>query len=713
MLFGTPNDSGTCGTGGTNCSLTDAGNAAVEYYGSSGILHATAQYNRIGVAVPIIFEDGTSAKFDGWNLYTGGFSLGSTPDFLFSEYHSQFASTACGGSFNDFPANYDFNCDPQFDAISNAGEFQAISTPTLTGSASIFQEAASRLYDQPSSIGMYSRIQQFAELNGFTFNQNSPSSSAVVQKGHGTQTGFWSLLNAQKNQTYTPANAIYTPGGPGAPNLIRRGFSQDPDTLNVFQATTVWDFEVISQVFDSMLAVNPTTGGADQQVIDWMTTSHSQTFQPNEIGCIAGPSVFPLTSSCVRGITTQTWHLRSDLQFHDNTPVLCQDIVYSILTQRDVPSANGFPSVAFVTNASCLDTKTVQVKLESNSAYYELNIGGVPIIPQHLYQGPGGSICGSITTVSTPAGPAPAINNGPSSACADPAFDPLTCTGTAGLVAGCGTSFTDGSFLGIFVGSADYVCNNADPAAGTFNGHRQAFGKAGGSCVQSGAGALIGGGSFGPDSRVLLTANENYMRGPSGFLDLGAANSLAKSSWADVNKDGIVNILDVSNAAFFFDSANTYWAHPNYSCTSTATIVDVCDMAALVVLFDTGITAPFGGTNVDPSTQLQGLAKQIDSYLIPEGNTGVCLGFQWWDSTSFKTVNVNCKTASPATLQTGFSVQCELYNSETGVYGAFVPCSLSSGGLPANWATNDWKLTFLFNGVEVGHLHISPDLTAS
>jgi hypothetical protein len=120
MLFGTPNDSGTCGTGGTNCSLTDAGNAAVEYYGSSGILHATAQYNRIGVAVPIIFEDGTPGKFDGWNLYTGGFSLGSTPDFLFSEYHSQFASTACGGSFNDFPADYDFNCDPQFDAISNA-----------------------------------------------------------------------------------------------------------------------------------------------------------------------------------------------------------------------------------------------------------------------------------------------------------------------------------------------------------------------------------------------------------------------------------------------------------------------------------------------------------------------------------------------------------------------------------------------------------------
>jgi hypothetical protein len=554
----------------------------------------------------------------------------------------------------------------------------------------------------------------------------------VVQKGHGTQTGYWSLLNARINETYVPGNPIYAPGGPGSPNTIRRGFSQDPDTLNIFQATTVWDFEVINEVFDSMLAVNPTTGGADQQVIDWMTTSHSETFQPNELGCIAGPSVAPLTSSCVRGITTQTWHLRSDLQFHDGTPVTAQDIVYSILTQRDVPSANGFPSVAFVTNAVALDSKTVQVKLESNSAYYELNIGGVPIIPQHLYQGPGGSICGSISSVSTPAGPANAINNGPSSACADPAFDPLTCTGTAGLVAGCGTSFADGSFLGIFTGSGPYVCNNVDPAAGAFSGHRQAFGKAGGSCVQSGAGALIGGGSFGPDARVLLNAFENYMRGPSGFLDLGAANSLQKASWADFNQDGIVNILDVSNAAFFFDSVNAYWAHPSYSCTSTATIVDVCDLSALVVLFDTGNTAPFGGANVPP--QLANIAPQLNTFQFPlPGNTGVCFQFNWpAASNAFRYIYVPCAKSAPANAiaPAGHTVivKCQEYISGTGQYSLtatgqpnFTPCDLTNGppngiGLPAGYATKDWKLWFFDStdgGVtftKIGYLHVSPDL---
>jgi hypothetical protein len=466
------------------------------------------------------------------------------------------------------------------------------------------------------------------------------------------------LLNARQLPGYVPAAPIYTPGG-GNPNLIRRGFSQDPDTLNVYQATTVWDFEVISQVFDSMLAVNPTTGGADQQVIDWMTTSHSQTFQPNELGCIAGPSV--AATSCVKGITTQTWHLRNDLFFHDNTPVTAQDVVYSILTQRDDPSANGFPSVAFVTNAVALDSRTVQVKLESNSAFYELNIGGVPIVPQHLYQGPGGSICGSISSVSTPAGPANAVLNGPASACADPAFDPLTCTGTAGLVAGCGTTFADGSFQGIFVGSAGYVCNNVDPTAGAFNGHVQAFGKAGGSCAQSGAGAVIGGGSFGPDSRALLVANTNYMRGLRG----AQGNGLQKASWADYNKDGVVNILDASNAAFFFDSSNSYWTHPQYACSPTATTVDVCVMSAIVVFFEEGVTSPFGGTNVNPSTQLSILDPQIDPYSTQLSGTNVCLYYQSTTTAATKLILVSCNASGPTTLPTGHAITAKANHLES------------------------------------------------
>src|SRR3989442_6618329 len=192
MLFGTPNDSGTCPA---TCTQTSTGTATVLYYNAGGALQPTATYNSIGPAVPIVFGDGGTGKADGWNLYTGGFSLGSTPDFLFSNYHSEFGSSACNGPFNNFPSNYVFHCDPAFDAISNAGEFQATSTPTLTSAAAIFQDAALRAFNVPINLAVYSRIQQFAALNGWNWQQlgGGQGSSIVIQKGHGTQTGFWSF----------------------------------------------------------------------------------------------------------------------------------------------------------------------------------------------------------------------------------------------------------------------------------------------------------------------------------------------------------------------------------------------------------------------------------------------------------------------------------------------------------------------------------------
>jgi len=695
MLFGTPNDSGTCPT---PCTQTSTGTAAVIYYTAGAALQPTAAYNNIRVAVPIVFGDGGTGGADKWNLYTGGTSLGSTPDSLFSNYHSRFASTVCGGAPNLFPSDYDFHCDPQFDAISNAGEFQSISGPILSGSVAVFQQAAARLYDSPGAIAMYSRIHQFAELNGWNWQSigGGTSSSLVVQKGHGTQTGFWSLLNMRQVPGYTPANSIYTPGG-GNPNLIRRGFSQDPDTVNPYQANTIWDFEIISQVFDTMLQVNPETGGPDRQVIEWMTTDHNATFNPNEIGCIAGPSVAATT--CVKGITTQTWHLRNDLFFHDGTPVTAQDVVYSILTQRDVPSANGFPSVAFVTNAIVVNAQTVQVKLESNSAYYELNIGGVPIVPRNLW----GPVCGSISSMSTPGGPVNVVTNGPSSECADPSFDPVTCVGTAGPVAGCGHVFADGSVQGIFVGSGPRVCNNIGPSTS------QAFGKAGGSCIQSSAGLLIGGTQMSVDSRVLLTADFNYMR-----VTRGQGDSWQKFNWADVTDDGVVDILDAANMAFFFDSTNAYWSHPRYTCNNSG-VVDICVASALVILFDKVLSIPPFASN-----QLVNLDPQIDRYNMQltgsTPSTGVCLYYQITNTAATRLALANCGRGGADSLPAGHTItgSAVILNPD----GSLGTVQSGSVSISAGAVTNSWSpslvsgshylVRFFDNGVQIGLFYAIP-----
>jgi hypothetical protein len=509
------------------------------------------------------------------------------------------------------------------------------------------------------------------------------------------------MLNMRQVPGYVPTLSMFAGGG-GNPNLIRRGFSQDPDTLNPYQATTVWDFEIINQVFDTLLQVNPQTAGANQQVIDWMTTRHTSSFNPDELGCIPPPSV--AITSCVKGITTQTWHLRNDLLFHDGTPVTATDVVYSILTTRDDLSAFLFSNAAFVTNAVALDSRTVQVKLESNSAYYEQNIGSIPIVPQHLWQGPSGSICGSISSVSTPAGPENAVTNGPSSACADPAFDPLTCTGTAGLVASCGTSFPDGSFQGIFTGSGPRVCLNQDTG-------KQAFGKRGGSCAKSGAGALIGGGSFGPDATALFGANSNYMRGIRG----GQGNSLQKQSWADYNKDGIVNILDASNAAFFFDSANTYWSHPQYSCSPTVGKVDICVMSALVVFFDEGLTSPFGGSNVNPSAELIALDPQIDPYSTQFLGASVCLYYQTTTASASRLLLVSCGTSSPAGPPAGHMITstASVINAD-GTLGSTTTGSVAvtGGTLTSSWnptltGGTQYLVRFFDNGAQIAQFYVT------
>jgi hypothetical protein len=551
---------------------------------------------------------------------------------------------------------------------------------------------------------VYSRIQQFAALNAWNWAQVGigQGSSLVPEKGHGFQKAFWALLNMRQVPGYAPTSSMFAGGG-GNPNLIRQGFSQDPDTLNPYQATTLWDFQIIGDVFDTLLQVNPQTAGANQQVIDWMTTSHTSSFNPNELGCIPPPSV--TVTSCARGITTQTWHLRNDLLFHDGIPVTAQDVVYSILTTRDDLSAFFFSNAAFVTNAVALDSRTVQVKLESNSAYYEQNIGSIPIIPQHLWQGPSGSICGSISSVSTPAGPENAMLNGPSSACADPGFDPLTCTGTAGAVAGCGTSFPDGSVQGIFTGSGPRLCKNVDTG-------KLAFGMVGGSCAQSGTGALIGGESFGPDARALLSANINYMRGMRG----GQGNSLQKQSWADYNDDGIVNILDASNAAFFFDSTNSYWSHPQYTCGPTATKVDICVMSALLVYFDEGLTTPFGGNNFNPSAQLNALDPQIDPYSTQFLGTSLCLYYQTTATSASRLLLANCGTSSLAGPLAGHVITstASVINAD-GTLGTTTTGSVAvNGGIvtsswnPALASGTQYLVRIFDNGAQIAQYYATP-----
>jgi ABC-type transport system substrate-binding protein len=616
FLFGTPSSSG----GGTVC------------FGPTIGCKTSPQYYTISAVVPVVFSSG---QMNNWNLYTGGFSLGTTPDHLYSIYYSQFASTLCGGPNNIFPSDFPYYCNPAYDADVFAGEFST----SLTASIGLFSNAAVIAYQTGMTIPIYSKIDQFVGLNGWNF-QPSTMSSLVSVLGHGLQAGFWSLLNMRQNPGFVPSNSIYTPGG-GSPNLIRRGFSQGTDSLSPFQALTVWDFEVISQVFDSMLELNPLTGGSNQQLIDWMTTSHGSTYSATEISCVGPPSQ-PKTV-CVTGTTTETWRLRSDLFFHDGSRVTAQDVAYTILAYRDVPSSLLQSNVATVSSAVALDSTTLQVKLQNQSPFYEINIGSLPVLPKHLWA----SFCGDPPS--------------PSSQCANPSFDPMA--------------------QGIFVGSGPWTCKNLTT------------GTPGGPCTSTKTQAM------GLGDTLLLTAYPNYMRGPAGVQ----GTSLQALTWADKNGYGVVNILDIASTALHFcvsapcapgtAGADPYWANPLYTCPGD-TWVDICAIGTAAGYFGHGLTNPF------PPSQLTGIDPQVNPFQIDlTGAGGPLMYYEGGLRTSSGQLNIQLVALSGTPVPSSFSGTLTSGSTVVGTVAGIAGSTASVVVLPyTSISAGAYKLQIKYNG---------------
>jgi hypothetical protein len=546
FLFGTANNGAVLGAPGTTVAC------AINYGFKSAAPGCTPAYYTISEIANLIFGDGLSP--DGWGLYTAGYNLTPTPDGNFyGILHSQFASTFCGGIVADFPGDYTFYCDPLFDTYAAAGEFSANFGDAITA----FAQAALRAHRTIANIPVFSRYEQFATLKAWDFA--STHSSLINGLGSGTEAGsngqFWSILNARCNTAFVPTLPANRCGG-GTPGLLRVSQGQDTDLLSPFQATTVWDFAFIDSVFDSMLALNPNTGGASGQLIDWMTTFHSATFNPAEVCTVPG-------GASSLGCTTEIWHLRNDLNFHDGSKVTADDVVFSILAMRDVPSAIFQSNVAHVASTVAVDSNTVQVKLIHQSPFYETLVGSVPVMPKRIW----GPLCtGTTPSIGSPYG-------GPGNKCADPTYDPMA--------------------SGTMVGSGGLVC--ADLTTGAI----------GGSCSQNADGSR-GGQAVTLGGRIVLHRNHNYMRCCS---DIASSTSkLYTLSWSDKNNDGVVNILDIADAAFSFGKPDAYWANP---VISSSTTVDIVDIATVASEFGNGITYPF------LPSQMTGLDPQIDPFFCP------------------------------------------------------------------------------------------------
>jgi hypothetical protein len=562
-LFGTP-----APNGGTVC------------YGGppSFSCSLTPVYFTISQVANIVFD--TSVIKD-WNLYTGFYETVQIDSSYFI-FHSSFAGNLCDPSApaNTGPNNYVLWCDPVFDTQTSAGEF----VPGYTELG--FQQAAILAATRVTAVPLYSHVIYTAALNAWSQQQIAPGtgSSIVGVKDQGLTAGFPNLISARPVPGYVPSNPLYYASGCNpstgcTQNTLRRGLSQTTFNLSPYVFDTVWETEILNQFYDTMLAVDPNTGGLCQtqpagtaHCIDWMTTRHSE-----------------LQNSPAAGQTTWTWNLRNDIFFTDQAPVTAHDVCFSILSDRDAPSRLLASSVADVVSCTTIGTRTAQIVVSGLSPFDELNLGGLYIVPEHIWA----PLCGGLKT-GTDACVTP-------SNLASRTFDPVA--------------------AGDMVGSGPWICNYS-MGVSTIPGQA--------SCTQNANGSP-GGQALAAGSKVLLKRNLGYMRCCGNIItpENGMpTTNLQALEWANYNKNGKVTILDLASAAAAFgqtcpstptSTPACYFAHPLYSSNPNTSTVDIGDIATVAFYFDDGLTAPFIGTptsflNANPPSGLNQYTSTIDPY---------------------------------------------------------------------------------------------------
>jgi ABC-type transport system substrate-binding protein len=629
-------------------------------------------YFNIGQVGGIVFSVAVVAD---WNLYTGGFSLGTTPDQLYSLHTSQFASNLCGGTASTLPNNYVLYCDPAYDTQAQAGEFASDVSVTVTA----FQAAATIGATRGDVIPVYAGVNGYSALNSWSRQDcGTPSpggthpiigpcsvtdASLVSVLGHGFESGSGDLLNMRPAPGYVPSNPLFYASGcnPAAgceQNLIRRSIAQPTRNMTPWTFTTTWDAEPLTQIYDRLLFVDPNSGGLCQPAgtahcLDWMTGGQG--------GSVIGHKI--VTNSPIIGQTTVDFSLRSDLYFHDGVPVTPHDVCFSILSYRDAPSASFLPSVSNVVSCQVALPCSVICSTGANDAivvvngvspFTELNLGRVFIVPEHVWA----PLCGGVV--------APNSNTANADACkgttvVTPACSTPPCPGATALAS---RNF-DPVAAGDMVGSGPWVCN---PSVGVSTISRQA------SCTQLSTG-VAGGQALGPGGRILLTRNLQYVRCcpnvqtaeklPNGFLS--RTTNLQALEWADFNKNGKVDVNDFATAFPYYGQGCTtssgpvacYFANPLYSsgaatgCNSgfSPPCFDLISVATIGQYFDYGLTRPFTGTSTGPFTasppsELTQYDPNVDPFVVTSGST--VLGY--YQACQRVTGGISCRIVSAGTF---------------------------------------------------------------
>jgi len=443
---------------------------------------------------PVVFVSLPEGPTDDWDMYTSGWNLGGPfPDHLRPLYGSSFASDQCGGVQNGETANYGFLCIPSFDTYANAAA-QTADVPTFqTQTLAAFNQ----LGTHAGSIPVYSRGIRTAALRTLA--------GIVDQRGQGFS-NTWTLLYAHNNTGYAPSNPLFKFGG--GLNTIRWGQRQGTTSLNPFKAETLWEFNLIGEVYDTLFAGSPVQPA---NVMCWMCDNY-------------------LTSIDAQGNTHFLVELRQNLRWQDGATVNASDVKFTLLNMRDVPAANLVGNVQMVLGVTILGPYLFDIKMQGQSISHIINLAGVPIIPRHIWELPGDKTYGDVGK-------------------ADPAKT---------------SSSYDMMASGTFIGSGPYMCRSVFQSdlgkvgtgcASNGDGSRagQALGPHANVFLQS-FDLTNQAGNTDPFLQYMRSYNPSWGTGSGTAAQSG---QFQEFSWADRYDNGTVTIRDIASVASCYGKTST------------------------------------------------------------------------------------------------------------------------------------------------------------
>lgn len=294
-------------------------------------------------------------QFD-YHIYTGGWGFGRDPDTLYFLYKGEFAQAF------PYTPNYPGYSNPEFDYWAE----KMLTAPTMDEAIEAVHKMQEILMDDAGVIPVFTYASYSAALADVKNLVN------MLGTGLGTWFNFWTLINAYREDTDT----------------LRWGFLNDIETFNGLHAEWVWDDQLLSCIYSSLIAFNPYNVAEDfgMLAMDWKLGEW--TYQGEKA-------------------TYVEFKLREDVYWHDippkpdrktpggkpllpggatNVPFTAEDVALTILMNRDIPDAWNHDAVADVVYVEVLDPYTIRVYYGVYMPLWALHwVGGLNILPKHVF----------------------------------------------------------------------------------------------------------------------------------------------------------------------------------------------------------------------------------------------------------------------------------------------------------------------------------------